>query len=56
MKLLDQLKSEMEKGSYCKNVKVDTLVRKLKKEGLFERDQQIIMVLLNLINPNYLAI
>ena len=39
MKLLDQLKSEMERGSYRKNVKIDTLVWKLKKEGLSERDQ-----------------
>ena len=38
-KLLDELKIEMERGSYRKNVKIDTLVRKLKKEGLSERDQ-----------------
>ena len=42
MKLLDQLKSEMERGSYRKNVKIDTLVRKLKKEGLSVREKQIL--------------
>ena len=40
-KLLDELKIEMERGSYRKNVKIDTLVRKLKKEGLSEREQQV---------------
>ena len=40
-KLLDELKSEMDRGSYRKNVKIDTLVRKLKKEGLSEREQQV---------------
>ena len=31
----------MERGSYRKNVKIDTLVQKLKKGGLSERDQKI---------------
>ena len=41
-KLLDELKIEMERGSYRKNVKIDTLVRKLKVEGLSEREKQIL--------------
>jgi integrase len=40
--LLDQLKVEFERGAYRKNIKVDTLVRKLKKVGLSERDEQIL--------------
>ena len=41
-KLLDELKIEMERGSYRKNVKIDTLVRKLKVEGLSDREKQIL--------------
>ena len=41
-KLLDELKIEMERGSYRKNVKIDTLVRKLKVEGLSDRERQIL--------------
>ena len=41
-KLLDELKIEMERGSYRKNVKIDTLIRKLKKEGLSVREKQIL--------------
>ena len=40
--LLNELKKEMEVGSYRKNVKVDTLIRKLKTEGLSERENQIL--------------
>lgn len=40
--LLDQLKVEFERGAYRKNIKIDTLIRKLKKEGLSERDEQIL--------------
>jgi hypothetical protein len=39
MKLLDLLKPEVEKVSYRKNIKIDTLVQKLKKESWSERDQ-----------------
>jgi len=35
--LLDQLKVEFERDAYRKNIKIETLIRKFKKEGLSER-------------------
>jgi integrase len=42
--LLDQLKSEFERGAYRKNIKIETLLKKLKKEGLSERDEYIFRI------------
>jgi len=41
-KLLDELKIEMERGAYRKNVRVSTLIRKLKKDGVSDREESIL--------------
>ena len=42
--LLDQLKVEFERGAYRKNIKIETLLKKLKMEGLSERDEYIFRI------------
>jgi integrase len=42
--LLDQLKVEFERGAYRKNIKIETLLKKLKMEGLSERDEFIFRI------------
>jgi integrase len=42
--LLDELKLEMERGAYRKNVKVSTLIRKLKKDGVSSREESILRI------------
>lgn len=40
--LLKQLKEEMEVSKLIKNVRMETLVRKLKKQGISEREEQVL--------------
>jgi integrase len=42
--LLKQLKEEMEVSKLIKNVRTETLVRKLKKQGISEREEQILRI------------
>ncbi len=42
--LLDELKVEFERGAYRKNIKIETLMKKLKEEGLSERDESIFRI------------